>query len=332
MTEYLDISQMVEKLSAVDNVLILCHKNPDGDTIGCSTALRLALQKMGKNASVLCSDIIAPQYNIINPTVYHEEFTPSVVVAVDVASTQLLGENNNMLELARHIDFSIDHHAGNNGYADYTLVDSKAAATAEIMLEIITGLGVEITPHIADCLYIALSTDTGCFKFSNTTARTFATASKLVEAGANIEEINTLFFQTKSRRRVEAERFALRHLEYHFNGACALTYLTRDDIEQIGVDPAELEDLTSLPISIEGVKVGLTLRQRPEGSYRISVRTDKEVNACALASRLGGGGHSRAGGCEIEGDLENTKAAILSAVQAELEILYSNEIAQVEEE
>ncbi len=117
MTEYLDIPQMVEKLRVVDNVLILCHKNPDGDTIGCSTALRLALQAMGKNASVLCSDVIAPQYDIIKPIVYREEFRPAVVVAVDVASTQLLGEYNNMLELARHIDFSIDHHAGNNGYA-----------------------------------------------------------------------------------------------------------------------------------------------------------------------------------------------------------------------
>ncbi len=200
------------------------------------------------------------------------------------------------------------------------------------MIEIITGLGVEITPHIADCLYIALSTDTGCFKFPSTPARTFEVASKLIAAGAQIEEINTLFFQTKSRQRVEAERFALRHLEYHFNGACALTYLTRDDIDEIGVDPAELEDLTSLPISIEGVKVGLTLRQRPEGSYRISVRTDKEVNACALASRLGGGGHSRAGGCEIEGDLENTKTAILSAVQAELEILYTSKATLSEEQ
>lgn len=109
------------------------------------------------------------------------------------------------------------------------------------------------------------------------------------------------------------------HLEYYLDGRCALIYLTRDEIEQSGVDPADLEELTSLPVSIEGVKVGLTLRQQPGGSYRISVRTAKGVDACAIARRLGGGGHSRAAGCELLGNLENAKNAILAEVEAELD-------------
>ena len=117
----------------------------------------------------------------------------------------------------------------------------------------------------------------------------------------------------------EAERIARNHLEYHLDGRCALIYLTRDEIEQSRVDPADLEELTSLPISIEGVKVGLTLRQQPGGSYRISVRTAKGVDACAIARRLGGGGHNRAAGCELLGNLENAKNAILAEVEAELD-------------
>ena len=134
-----------------------------------------------------------------------------------------------------------------------------------------------------------------------------------------MEELNTLLFDTKPRERMEAERIARNHLEYHLDGRCALIYLTRDEIEQSGVDPADLEELTSLPISIEGVKVGLTLRQQPGGSYRISVRTAKGVDACAIARRLGGGGHTRAAGCELLGNLDNAKSAILAEVEAVLD-------------
>ena len=199
------------------------------------------------------------------------------------------------------------------------LLDGSAAAAAELLYEVICAMRVEITPHIADCLYTGLSTDTGCFKFSSTKASTHITAAKLMEAGAHVEELNTLLFDTKSRERMEAERIARNHLEYHLDGRCALIYLTRDEIEQSRVDPADLEELTSLPISIEGVKVGLTLRQQPGGSYRISVRTAKGVDACAIARRLGGGGHTRAAGCELLGNLDNAKSAILSEVEAVLD-------------
>ena len=185
--------------------------------------------------------------------------------------------------------------------------------------KVISEMGVEITPLIANCLYTGLATDTGCFRFSSTTANTHIVAAKLIEAGCHVEELNTLLFDTKPRERMEAERIARNHLEYYLDGRCALIYLTRDEIRQSGVDPADLEELTSLPISIEGVKVGLTLRQQPGGSYRISVRTAKGVDACAIARRLGGGGHTRAAGCELLGDLENAKNAILAEVEAELD-------------
>ena len=217
------------------------------------------------------------------------------------------------------MDLCIDHHAGNSGYAEYTLLDGHAAAAAELLYDVICAMGVDLTAHMANCLYTGLSPDTGCFKFSSTTARTHIIAAKLMEAGARVEELNTLLFDTKPRERMEAERIARNHLEYHLDGRCALIYLTRDEIEQSKVDPADLEELTGLPISIEGVKVGLTLRQQPGGSYRISVRTAKGVDACEIAKRLGGGGHTRAAGCELLGNLDNTKSAILAEVEAVLD-------------
>ena len=304
MTEPLSVQQMAQRLKSADNILILCHKNPDGDTVGCGSALYYALKALDKNAAVLCSDTIPARYAFTNAHLFKGEFEPETVVAVDVAGLQLFGEGNGVPRYSRHVDLCIDHHAGNSGYADFTLLDGSAAAAAELMYRVILEMGVDITPHIADCLYTGVATDTGCFRFSATTANTHLVAAKLIEAGCHVEELNTLLFDTKPRARMEAERIARNHLEYYLDGRCALIYLTRDEIEQTGVDPADLEELTSLPISIEGVKVGLTLRQQPGGSYRISVRTAKGVDACAIARRLGGGGHTRAAGCELLGNLE----------------------------
>lgn len=319
MTENLSVEQMAARLAAADNILILCHKNPDGDTIGSGGALYHALRAHDKAAAVLCSDPIPPRYAYMHIHVFQNEFTPACVVAVDTAGVQLFGEGNHVPELAHHVDLCIDHHAGNGGYADFTLLDSTASSTAELMAEVIEAMGVALTPVIADCLYTALSTDTGCFRFSSTTARTHRVAARLIEAGARVEDLNTLLFDTHSPERIAAERMALNNLEYFLDGRCAMVYLTREEIAQSGVEPADLEDLTSLPLSIAGVRVGVTLRQQPEGSYRISIRTVKGVDACAIARRLGGGGHNRAAGCELEGNLENAKRAVLAETLTELD-------------
>ena len=316
-TEMLNLTQAMQRLQQADRILLLCHKNPDGDTIGSAAALYHALRAQGKTAAIACSDPIPDRYDYMQVSAFDGAFEPAYIVAVDVAGLQLFGPGT--IEWAEKCDLCIDHHAGNSGYAEFTLLDDSAAAAAELLYEVICAMHVEITPHIADCLYTGLSTDTGCFKFSSTKASTHITAAKLMEAGAHVEELNTLLFDTKSRERMEAERIARNHLEYHLDGRCALIYLTRDEIEQSGADPADLEELTSLPISIEGVKVGLTLRQQPGGSYRISVRTAKGVDACAIARRLGGGGHTRAAGCELLGNLDNAKSAILSEVEAVLD-------------
>ena len=145
MTEQLNVQQMAERLCAADNILILCHKNPDGDTIGCGSALCHALKALGKTAAVLCSDAVPSRYSFTAPVPFRGEFEPKTVVAVDVASVQLFGENNGMPQYTRHIDLCIDHHAGNSGYADFTLLDGNAAAAAELLYEVISEMGVEIT-------------------------------------------------------------------------------------------------------------------------------------------------------------------------------------------
>ncbi|MEG0615934.1 MAG: bifunctional oligoribonuclease/PAP phosphatase NrnA [Oscillospiraceae bacterium] len=313
MSELLDLVSVISKLLNCESILLLCHKNPDGDTLGSASALYWALEKLGKTVGILCADAIPERYDFMGISLFKDEFDPQYIVAIDVAGVQLFGET--LSKYIKNVDMCIDHHPSNSGYADCMLLDGEAAATAEIIYDVINALGVEITPQIADCLYTGISTDTGCFKFGNTTARTHTIAAALMQAGANTIELNSILFESKSRRRLDIEKTALENMAFYFDNRCALTFLTREEIAAAGADGTDLEGITSIPRTIEGVKVGITMRQLETGSYKISVRTTHDVNATEICSHLGGGGHKQASGCEIIGGLENSKAAILAEVK-----------------
>ena len=317
MSETLDLTEVLGRLLRAEKILLLCHKNPDGDTLGSAAALYHALKRLGKpEVAVLCADLIPPRYDYMQIELFQGQFEPQYVVAVDVASIQLFGDS--VREYAQRVDLCIDHHGSKSGYADALYLDSCACATAEIIYQLICKMGVEIDGVLADCLYTGISTDTGCFLFGNTSARSHEIAARLMEAGARVRDLNMILFETKSRARLAIESIALSNLEYHFQDRCALIYMTWEQIESTGVETSDLEGLTSLPRQIEGVQVGITLRQQPSGSYKISVRTQPGVDACAICTRLGGGGHSMAAGCELVGGLDNAKQAILAEVEREL--------------
>ncbi|MEG2841883.1 MAG: bifunctional oligoribonuclease/PAP phosphatase NrnA [Ruthenibacterium sp.] len=316
MSEILNIAQVISRLLKAQNILLLCHKNPDGDTLGSASVLCAALRQLGKTAAILCADSISDRYDYMQMTLFHEEFKPEYIVAVDVAGIQLFGDA--VAAYSARVDLCIDHHPSNSGYADSMLLDGGAAATAEIMYDVICALGIEITPLFADCLYTGIATDTGCFKFANTTARTHEITAKLIAAGADVVRLNNLLFENKSRRRVEAERIALQSLEYYFDGRCAVICLTKEQISETGADSTDLEGITGIPRAIEGVQVGITMRQQPTGSYKVSVRTEVGVDASAICAHLGGGGHKQAAGCEILGSTENAKSALLAEVEKAL--------------
>lgn len=316
MSEIIDIAMVISRLLAADDILLLCHKNPDGDTVGSAGALYWALKNIGKTVSVLCADPIAERYDYMQLSLYDGSYDPQYIVAVDIAGIQLFGDATEAY--GERADLCIDHHPSNSGYAYATLLDPDAAATAEIVYQIIMAMEVEFTPTMADCLYTGLSTDTGCFKFANTTARTHRICAELMEKGANFVRLNEILFESKSQGRMKIEQIATSHLEYHFDGRCALMYVTRKEIEEAGADNTDLEGITSIPRMIEGVSVGITMRQLESGSYKVSVRTSGNIDACAICAGLGGGGHKRASGCEFFGNLENAKTAVLAEVEKQL--------------
>ena len=316
MSEMADIQGVGALLRRADNILILCHKNPDGDTLGSAGALYWGLRSFDKTVAVFCSDAIHERYGYMELELFYEQFEPKYIVAVDIAGTQLFGDK--AAKWADKVDLCIDHHGSNSGYADTMLLDDTAAATCEMVYDLLVDMGVEIDKRIADCLYSGVSTDTGCFRFANTSARTHRVAARLIDLGADIVMLNELLFENKSKQRIAIEQLALSTLEYHFGGCCALICLTREQIDGVGVDENDLEGITALPRSIEGVLVGITMRQQSSGSYKISVRTRVGLDATVVAKALGGGGHKQAAGCEVLGGQDFAKKAVLQEVEKTL--------------
>lgn len=314
MTTKIDIQSAAGQLKEKDNILILCHKNPDGDTLGSAAALAHALLAMGKKAFVACHNRIPAKYDYLNIPLYEEGMEVGFVTAVDVAGVNLLGDS--LMDWAHKIDLCIDHHGSNGEYAKCLCLKSDCPAAAELMYEIICEMGCEITPHIADCLYTGILTDTGCFKYSSTTPLTHEIGARLMELGAQHTMLVEKFFMSKTKKAVQLEKYMLNNLEYYFDDRCALLILTRDAMQEIQPDPTDLDGLSSMPRDFEGVEISILIRPlREDGNYKLSIRTGESVDACALASALGGGGHIRAAGCEVIGSIETVKKAILKEVE-----------------
>jgi phosphoesterase RecJ-like protein len=306
------LNKAVSILKDAESILILTHKSPDGDTLGSAFALCRALKNLGKQLSVVCSDSFPQKYDYLYKGLELTQFEPELIVACDIASVNLLGERLKPYE--NRIGLCIDHHPSNTKYADCTLIEPTAAATCEVMAQVIDLLGVEIDSDIANCLYTGLVTDTGCFRYSNTSPKTLRVAAHMIEKGASSAYINKLLFETKSRGRLEIERLVLETLEYHFDGRAALVVLTRSMNEKTGIGESDTEGIPSITACIEGVEVGITVKEKENDVYKLSLRTNGLLNASNICGRFGGGGHAAAAGCQIDGKIEDVKTAILGAV------------------
>ena len=309
----IDAKQAAQMLCQADNILIICHKNPDGDTLGSAAGLMHALKKLGKICAVMCNDEIAPKYDFLGIELFRKQFVPEFTVAVDVADTKLFGDKT--LPYSEVIDLCIDHHPSNSGYAKVVCCDGTMPAAAQLMVSVVENMGVEIDSTIADCLYTGIMTDTGCFKYSATSAETHRVAAKLLDAGAQHTMISTKFFMSRSRKTMELEKYALNTMEFMYDGRCAVIVLAADILQQIGAQPSDIDGISAIPRSIEGVDIGITIRQIDDSRFKISVRTSENADACSIAQGLGGGGHIRAAGCEVMGSLECAKKAILREVE-----------------
>ena len=314
----IDLRETAELLQQSDNILLLCHAHPDGDTLGSATALARALTAMGKRVKVDCGDPIPKDFSFMFEGLAAEEFEPQLIAAIDVADIKLLGRENEGRYGGR-IDLCIDHHGSNMLYADKVCLEADSASTAEMIYLLLRTMNAEITPVIASCLFTGVSTDTGCFRFSNTSVRTFEIAAELAKLGADTYNIIQVFFETKTKTFAALERLALDTMRLYFSDRCALMCVTQDMYKKSGSDESEVDRLANLPRQIEGVLVGVTMRELKDGSFKASVRTHGDIDASAICKRLGGGGHMGAAGCTLYGSKQQAINSLLKEIQAEID-------------
>lgn len=308
-----DLFSVAELLKEKDNIEILTHHYPDGDTLGSAYALCLMLQSLGKNARVITSGTVARKYDFLRKGVVEQSFTRQYVVSVDVAAPSLLGENQQ--EYEDIIDLCIDHHGTNSIKAKESFVDAKAAAASEIIYELSKAMGIGLTQEMASCIYTGISTDTGCFRYSNTTACTHLIAAELMAVTPYWHDINTEMFEIKTKEKLRLERMVYHTLEYSCYGKCALIYTTLEMQHRAGITDDEMEGLASIPRQIEGVLLGITMREKENGVFKVSVRSNKGINAAQFCAHFGGGGHVAAAGCTVEGTLDEAKAKLLKVAE-----------------
>lgn len=316
-SQRLNVEAVCEYLREHDDYLILTHALPDGDTLGSAYALCAGLLKLGKKAKVTCADKIPAHYGYFTSKVEFPQFKEKTVISVDVADSKLLGKLEE--PTAGKIELAIDHHVSHRDFAKRLYLDAQSAAASECVYDILTELGVEPDRVMAEALYTGIATDTGCFKFSNTTPRTHIIAAKLMEYGIDFAEINRIMFDTKSKARMEIEKAALGSVELHFDETCAVMAVTRKMMKDSGCSDADMDGITAIPRSIEGVLVGVTIRQRQGKNWKISMRSYPPVDVSKICSKMNGGGHTYAAGCELNGTLKQVKTEILKHVKKALE-------------
>ncbi|MBQ0083529.1 MAG: bifunctional oligoribonuclease/PAP phosphatase NrnA [Clostridiales bacterium] len=308
----LKLGEVCRYLKKHNDYIILTHVSPDGDTLGSAYALALALVSMGKRAFVVCSDEIPAKYDYFIKQANLKSFDYKTIVAVDVADAKLLGSLYE--DYSEKIELAIDHHISNTRYAKNLYLDASASATAECIYEIIRKMRVKITPLMATALYTGIITDTGCFKYSNVTPKTHKIAAELFGFGIDAADISRRMFDTKSKACMELEKMVLAGAKYLFDDRCMMLTVTLDMQEKSQCRPSDLEVIAPISRSVEGVKIGITVKETERDVYKISLRTYEPFDASAIAQKLGGGGHKAAAGCTVKGDLDTVCNKIENAV------------------
>lgn len=303
-------------LSEQDNFLILTHRRPDGDTVGSAAALCLGLRKLGKTAHILANPEITPRFAHLHEGLTVPEPAPGMVlVSADVASPSMLPET--FAPLAELTTLRIDHHGTADSFTPLECVDSTSASCAELIWDILELLGCNGDKAIAEAVYTGLSTDTGCFRFANTTAHTFEIAAACAALGADIFGMNQSYFETQTLTKLKMQAWLVEHMHLLDEGRLAVCAIPKAVETEIGVTPDDMDNIANFPRSIDGVKMAATVRQDTDGKVKISVRAVPGYDAAKVCAAFGGGGHKGAAGASFHmGFAEAVKAVEKAMLEA----------------
>lgn len=313
------LDNILEEINKAEKIVIITHENPDGDAIGSSLAMKLALKQLGKDA-----DVIIPEF----PRTF--EFLPGIeevqkeseiekydlAIALDCASVKLLNGFTKYFDNAK-VKVVIDHHSSNTMFADYNYVNQDAPACAQLLLVVFSYFNIEVTKEIGTCILAGIITDTGGFRYDGVTADTFRFVSELCEKGIKVSKVYQQVFASKTRAKFELHKIALDRLEFLEDGKVTFTYITKADEEKVKAENGDYDGIVENGRDVEGVEVSVFLRETEKG-IKVSLRSKNFVNVSEVAMMFGGGGHIRAAGCTIQGSIEQAKNQLLNRVKCYL--------------
>jgi len=308
-------NETAQYLLSHDNYCILSHRRPDGDTIGSTAALCLGLRQLGKNAHVLYNAEISDRFQWLHEGLEKAEAQEGdTIVTVDVASPGMLPLA--FQHLLGKIDLRIDHHSAATSFTDNELVDGSSASCAEVVWDVLELMGVTPDPTIAEAAYVGLSTDTGCFRYSNTTAHTFATAARCAEAGARVYELNQELFETNTLGRLKMQAWIVDNMKLLRGGEMAIIAIPKSKELEIGVTEDDMDNISSFPRTVAGVCMAATLRETADDGTKISIRAIPGYDATKVTVQFGGGGHKGAAGASLKMPLQEAAKAVEAAMLA----------------
>ena len=298
-----------------DRFVILTHRKPDGDTVGSAAGLCRGLRSMGKTAHVLENPDITPLFApLLEGLTKERPEEGDLLVAVDVAADNMLPRAYDDLKFS--IDLRIDHHGSGREYTPREHVDPESASCAEIIWELLLDMEIEPDKETAEAIYVGVATDTGCFRFANTTAHTFDVAGDCAAAGADVYSWNQRIFDTRSMAKLRLQAWITEHVQLLSGGSIALCAIPVAVEEELGVSEDDWNDISSFLRSIEGVKMSALLRQSSESHVKASLRAVPGYDVSVICGQFGGGGHAGAAGCSVKMTLQEAAAVIGNAMVA----------------
>lgn len=316
-----NLKQIAKKIKKADKICLMVHENPDGDAIGSILAMYHALNNMGKKVDAYIENM-PPNLKFLkgykNLIVYDGIAAKDYDLAIALDCGTLERAKGNALFRKAKLTVNIDHHVSNPGYADINHVDDKAAATGEIVYLLLKRLGIVIEKEIAEALYIAIVSDTGMFRHQNVTKRVFDVAGELTTCGIDTSELTRKFFYESSLDRLKLLSRALDNLELYCRSRVGVIALDKNSKNGLNVSDSDFEGIVDYARNIKGVEVGVFIKPRLAG-YRVSLRSNSSFDCNKVASELGGGGHVRAAGIQINGrSLMDVKDIVLKKIEENL--------------
>lgn len=314
--------EIVKLISEAGSVAIYPHVSADGDAIGSSLALGLALRNAGKKVSVYIEEDIPTVYRFLPggelSGFYNENVeVADLNIALDTGDVGRLGSRAEAFFMAP-CTINIDHHVTNTRYAHLNFVNANSASTGEITYLLLNKLKMEITADIATCLYTAIATDTGGFQYQNTTADTHKIIAELLSTGINVGEISQRIYDNTTYEKLKLTAKAIELLELHESSKLSVVALSLDDILSTGAKEEDCDGIVNIGRSIESVEVSALIKEKSNNEIRVNLRSKTYVDVSEVAAAFDGGGHKRAAGCTIIGTLEEAKRKIIEAIKERL--------------